>query len=196
VNQQPIKTIKGYNIAAIHRQYGNFILDCIRLSGVSSVDDALDIRQNIYLGLFRRSISAKLPNSQSLVGYIRRCIKHAVVDFRKSQVRENIMFDWTRNGKEDVIGRKMDDISFANWLKLNRDVESRILKALEFLNEYSCTPAVSMREIIADVYDGKTADEIAERFNTKAGTVFSWISRFRDDLRRHMMKGGVFDDVS
>ena len=43
-----------------------------------------------------------------------------------------------------------------------------------------------MSMVIADVYDGKTAEEIAERFETKAGTVFSWISRFREDLRRHM----------
>ena len=96
------------------------------------------------------------------------------------------MFDWTRNGSEDVVGRKMDDVSFASWLKANRDVESRILKAIDFLTEYSPKPGVSMRAIIFDVYDGKTAEEIAERFDTKAGTVFSWISRFRDDLRRHL----------
>lgn len=186
MNQQSIKTLKGYNLSAIHRQYGNFILDCIRLSGVSSIDDALDIRQNVYLGLFRRSINAKLPDSQSLVGYIKRCIQHAVVDFRTSQLREHILFDWTHDGKQDVIGRKMDDMSFANWLKANREIESRILKAIEFLNQYSPSRGISMNTIIADVYDGKTADEIAERFKTKSGTVFSWISRFREDLRRHL----------
>jgi DNA-directed RNA polymerase specialized sigma24 family protein len=182
---EPIKTLRGYNLAAIHRQYGNFILDCIRLSGVSSIDDALDIRQDVYLRLFRRSISAKLPDCQSLAGYIKRATQHATTDFRKSQCREKILFDWTNN-EHDVIGYKMDDVSFTNWLNTNREIESRILKAIDFLNQYSPTQGVSMSMVIADVYDGKTAEEIAERFETKAGTVFSWISRFREDLRRHM----------
>jgi len=186
VKDQPIETFRGYNLAAIHGQYGNFILDCIRLSGVSSVDDALDIRQNVYLGLFRRSLTTKLPNSQFLIGYIKRCIQHAVIDFRKSQLREKILFDWTHEGKQDIIGRQMDDVSFKNWLITNRDIESRILKAIDFLNQYAMTSGVPMKDIIADVYDGKTAEEIAEKFETKKGTVFSWISRFREDLRNYM----------
>jgi DNA-directed RNA polymerase specialized sigma24 family protein len=186
MTDQPITTVRGYNLAAIHRQYGNFILDCIRLSGVSSVDDALDIRQDVYLGLFRRSISAKLPDSQSLAGYIKRATQHATTDFRKSQCREKILFDWTNDEHDDVIGYKMNDVSFTNWLNTNREIESRILKAIDFLNQYSPTEGISMSMVIADVYDGKTAEEIAERFDTKQGTVFSWISRFREDLRHHL----------
>src|SRR4030042_3367027 len=183
---QPIETLRGYTLAAIHGRYGNFILDCIRLSGVSSVDDALDIRQNVYLGLFRRSLTARLPNSPSLIGYIKRCIQHAVIDFRKSQLREKILFDWTHEGKQDVIGRQMDDVSFRAWLMTNRDIKHRLLNAIEFLNQYSPSPGVSVIAIMADVYDGKRAEEIAERFGTKSGTVFSWIWRFREDLRKHL----------
>ena len=185
---EPIKTLRGYNLATIHRQYGNFILDCIRLSGVSSIDDALDIRQDVYLRLFRRSISDQLPDSQSLAGYIKRATQHATTDFRKSQCRETILFDWTNDEHDDVIGYKMDDVSFTNWLNTNREIESRILKAIEFLSQYSPASGVSMSMVIADVYDGKTAEEIAERFETKSGTVFSWISRFREDLRKHMRR--------
>lgn len=185
MNDRPIETYKGYDLSSIHRQYGNYILDCIRLNGVSSIDDALDIRQNVYLGLFKRSIKAKLPECQSLTGYIKRATHNAVVDFRNTQRRENILFDWI-NDDHDHIGRKMDEITFQHWMNENRELELRILKAIEFLNEYSPSIGVSMRAIINYVYDGMTAEQIAERLQTKTGTVFSWISRFREDLRNHM----------
>lgn len=183
---QPIESLKGYNIAAIHRHYGNFILDCIRLSGVLSIDDALDIRQNIYIKLFERSIRSKIPNGQGLAGYIRRATRNAVIDYKRSQKREKILFDWIIDGKRDIVGRKMDEAALKRWLSENYGLEAKILKAIHFLNEYSPRPDVSMTAIISDVYDGKTATEIAERFNTKPGTVYSWISRFRDDLLVHL----------
>lgn len=183
---QPIESLKGYNIAAIHRQYGNFILDCIRLRGILSIDDALDIRQDIYIKLFEHSIKAKIPHGQGLAGYIKRATRNAVVDYRRSQRRENILFDWIRDGTGNIISRKMDDTALKQWLKKNNGLEAKVLKAIRFLNEYSPRADVSMTAIISDVYDGKTATQIAERFGTKPGTVYSWISRFRNDLLRHL----------
>lgn len=186
-DKPPIKTVKGYNLSAIHAQYGNFILDCIRIYGVTSIEDALDIRQNIYLALFRRSLTERFPMGPSLLGYIKRAASNAVVDYRRTQHRENVIFDWV-SGNDDIMGLQMDKASFQLWWAANDDIDLRILQSIEFLDQYEPSSGVPMRDIMADIYGGSTCETIAEKYEVAAGTVSSWISRFRDDLRNHMRK--------
>ena len=186
-DKRPIKTVKGYNLSAIHAQYGNFILDCIRIYGVKSVEDALDIRQNIYLALFKRSLSERFPVGVSLKGYIRRAASNAAMDYHRTQRRENAVFDWV-SGNDDIVGLQMDRVSFQAWWAANEDVDLRILRSIEFLSQYECSADVFMRDIIDDIYNGASCEVIAEKYEVASGTVSSWISRFRDDLRRHMRR--------
>lgn len=184
----PIHSNRGFNLVEIHKQYGNFIIDVIRLHGVKSVEDAIDIRQDIYTALFQASIKQRLPsNANILKSYIYRATANMVTDFRRTQRRENIAVDWVQNGK-DIIGVKMDAKTFREWWNINEYVHTRILKAIEFLDDYKPVDNIWMKDIITDIYNGISYSEIANKYQIPVGTLKVWIHRFRDRLKEHMRK--------
>lgn len=183
--EKPIKTERGWNITEIHKRYGNFIIDCIRLHGVKSAEDAADIRQDIYMALFKRSVQEKLPTGHSVKGYIFKATSNMVTDYRRTEIRESAVIDWVSNDAVRI-AIKMDINSFKRWWSKNDDVHERILRAIEFLDGYEPTKGVSMRSVIESIYNGVTYDVIANQYGVSTGTVKAWVSRFRSSLRKHI----------
>jgi len=183
--KKDIETERGINLIQIHRKYGNFILDCIRLHGVKNDNDAADIRQDVYCALFARSLKNRLPTGSALKGYIFTATRNMVTDFRRTQRRENVLIDWAC-GETTHVSVKMDKGTFHQWWNVNDHVDERILRAIDFLDTYQPTEGVSMFEIIEDIYNGRSYAEIAERYQVSVGAFKSWLHRFRKKLRAYM----------
>lgn len=187
-NQAPIKTVRGYNITEIHKQFGDFILDCVRLHGVSSLDDAADIRQDIYMALFTQSITEKLSGN-ALKGYLRRAVRNTVTDYRRTKKRSKIVVDWIEDNNKDNLGIKMDKSTFDEWWGVNASVHMRIIRAIEFLQDYEPIESVRIHDIVTAIYNGESYTTLSEIYQVPEGTIRSWVSRFRSKLRDHMRSG-------
>jgi RNA polymerase sigma factor (sigma-70 family) len=157
------------------------------LLGVSSVSDAADIRQDVYIKLFETNLQDRFPNSASLRSYIGRATRNAVIDYHNQKRREHALIDWV--GTAEQVAFRMDKETFQDWRNTEENLLPRLLGAVEFLSTYEPAPTVKMQDVIDMIYDGVEIERIAKTYNVAERTVYRWIEKFRNDLDVYLKMG-------
>jgi len=163
-------------VERLHVEYGAYLLKCLQLYGVPA-DECEDVRQDIYLRLLT---SKPTLDDRAMRGLCARLARNAAADFRRAKGRQITTVPWPYD--DDPLAIIIEQRSYDAWKTVvstsrMEDVEEAFL--LTTGHNYECAPNVPMIEILFDLVDGRSHEDIGERFGVNFRTIAKWIAKWR-----------------
>lgn len=165
----------------LHVEHGAYLLKCLYRYGVPQ-GECEDVRQDIYL----RLLTAKPTlNTSAMRGLCARLAHNAAVDFRRARSRQITTVPWPYD--DDPLAVIIEQRSYDAWkatVATSRieDVEEAFLLTTGF--NYECAPDVPMIEILFDLVDGRSHEDIGERFGVNFRTIAKWLHDWREWIKQ------------
>jgi len=161
-------------VEKLHREYGKYLLTCLRVRGLS-LDDAQDVRQNIYMYLL---ITKHEIHDEGIKGFCSSIARNAAISFHEQATT-------AERNKENCSGGLM--VHELEHLCYHDD---RILAASRIAAEYHITDGANNVVPILDtlllVAEGISQEQIAEQYGVDHSTVARWLADWYTFINRRM----------